>query len=238
MSRKSLLSLKDRVVMHLCKKCNILKPYGDFYTSKNIKSGYRNECKLCIMLYGKAFRFNNKERIKLQTENRKEKIQMYRVSRTKETSLKNKIYHINHRDTILARKRELSYTSDFKNRRKVRRNPRERARKNHDVLYRYTCQIRSCITVAIKKKYTKRSKVYSIVGCGYFELFEHLKLTAIKNYGIWCPAIRYHIDHITPVSLAKTEEDVIKLNHYSNLQLLLPKDNLAKSNKTNFVIGG
>lgn len=36
---------------------------------------------------------------------------------------------------------------------------------------------------------------------------------------------------IFPISYAKTEEDVIKLNHYSNLQPLWRRDNLTKSKK-------
>ena len=38
-----------------------------------------------------------------------------------------------------------------------------------------------------------------------------------------------HIDHIVPLSVAKTEAEVIKLNHYSNLQYLYASDNLEKS---------
>ena len=39
---------------------------------------------------------------------------------------------------------------------------------------------------------------------------------------------KYHIDHIVPLATAQTEEDVIKLCHYTNLQLLTAKDNLEK----------
>lgn len=34
-----------------------------------------------------------------------------------------------------------------------------------------------------------------------------------------------NIDHIIPLSSAKTEEDIIKLSHYSNLQPLCSKVN-------------
>lgn len=39
---------------------------------------------------------------------------------------------------------------------------------------------------------------------------------------------KIHIDHITPISTAKTEEDLKKLSHYTNLQPLWAIDNLKK----------
>jgi hypothetical protein len=45
------------------------------------------------------------------------------------------------------------------------------------------------------------------------------------NYGEW------HLDHIKPISLGKTEEEVIQLYHYTNFQPLWAKDNVVKYNK-------
>ena len=47
----------------------------------------------------------------------------------------------------------------------------------------------------------------------------------LENHGEW------HLDHKKPLALAKTEDDVMKLNHYSNFQPLWAIDNLRKSNK-------
>lgn len=45
------------------------------------------------------------------------------------------------------------------------------------------------------------------------------------NYGEW------QLDHRIPLDSAVNEEDLYKLNHYTNLQPLWKEDNLRKSNK-------
>ncbi len=48
-----------------------------------------------------------------------------------------------------------------------------------------------------------------------------------ENRGLYNGEFNYgwDIDHIIPISFAKTEEDIIKLNHYTNLQPLCSKIN-------------
>ena len=50
---------------------------------------------------------------------------------------------------------------------------------------------------------------------------------SFDNYGF----DGWHIDHIVPLATAKTEEQVAKLNHYTNIQPLWAKDNLSKGAK-------
>ena len=47
-----------------------------------------------------------------------------------------------------------------------------------------------------------------------------------ENHGEW------HIDHKKPLASAKTEEELKKLCHYTNLQPLWALDNIRKGAKT------
>jgi hypothetical protein len=51
------------------------------------------------------------------------------------------------------------------------------------------------------------------------------------NHGRYDPDRKtWQLDHIIPSSSAKTEDELIKLNHYSNFQPLKSIDNILKSN--------
>jgi hypothetical protein len=78
----------------------------------------------------------------------------------------------------------------------------------------------------------KDRKTFDIIGCTTQFLKEHLENQFVgdmnwNNHGLF----GWHIDHIIPLSSAKTEEELYKLCHYSNLQPLWAEDNLKKSNK-------
>ena len=75
--------------------------------------------------------------------------------------------------------------------------------------------------------------MYQILGCS-FEFFKNYLFENAKlRYPDFEPkdfleSGKYHIDHIIPLVTAKTEEDVNRLCHYKNLQLLTKEDNLLK----------
>jgi hypothetical protein len=52
----------------------------------------------------------------------------------------------------------------------------------------------------------------------------------------WENRDQWHVDHIVPLATAKNEQDVIALNHFSNLRPLWAKENLQKGSKLNFLI--
>lgn len=108
---------------------------------------------------------------------------------------------------------------------------REKCKQN-DNLYIFKENIRALIYDSFKRtNHQKKSKAKNIIGISFDELYAYLKETWKSNYGTEYNNEPYHVDHIIPLSTAKTEQDVIKLCHYTNLQLLTPEDNLKKSNK-------
>ena len=98
--------------------------------------------------------------------------------------------------------------------------------------------MRTMINNALRKKnYTKKSKTQEILGCTYKELKIHIE----NQFDVWMNwdnygningnhatkiNQRWQIDHQIPLSSAKTEEELIKLNHYTNLQPLCSYTNM------------
>ena len=91
--------------------------------------------------------------------------------------------------------------------------------------------IRQSVRKSFKRNgYTKKSKTYGILGNDWETVKKHFEFLfqpgmSWDNHGEW------EIDHIIPLSSGKTEEDVIKLCHYKNLQPLWKEDNRKKGNK-------
>jgi hypothetical protein len=84
----------------------------------------------------------------------------------------------------------------------------------------------------IKFDITKNNKTFHYIGCSPSELKSHIESLFTEgmswdNYGLF----GWHIDHIIPLSSANTKEEMLKLNHHTNLQPLWWKDNLSKSKK-------
>lgn len=111
-----------------------------------------------------------------------------------------------------------------------RRNYQKERLKN-DPLFKLKSSIRNRINLSFKRGgFTKKSKTGEILGCSFEEFRLYLEPLFTENMN-WENQGEWHLDHIIPVSLAETEEEVIKLNHYTNFQPLWAEDNIRKSNK-------
>ena len=99
-----------------------------------------------------------------------------------------------------------------------------------DPLYKLKVASRNLILKSFKRRgFSKKSHTAKILGCTWEQLQDHLFETWKTNYGTDWNGEPYHIDHIVPLATASTEQEVVDLCHYTNLQLLTPEDNLAKN---------
>lgn len=222
-----------------CKLC--LKEYKKKYNSENYSKEYQNN-------YRKTHKKEIQESKKLYAEKNKEKLQekakIYRESHKQELKVRKKCYREGNKDKTKEWRNENKEELKIKrkeyrknNKDKINKYKREYEKKRiEDPAYKMKGNIRSCIRSAFKRRsFKKKSKTIEILGCSFPELREHLIYTFERNYRIPFSCIPFktlHIDHIWPISLAKTEEDVIKLNHYTNLQYLFGWDNLKKGDTT------
>ena len=122
-----------------------------------------------------------------------------------------------------------------KNKEKRRVSSREygKSRFKVDPMFKLKSKIRNYILISLRKKgYTKKSRSHQILGCSYeeFKVYIESKFESWMswdNFGVYNGDLNYgwDIDHIIPLSSAETEEDVIRLNHYTNLQPLCSRTN-------------
>ena len=100
-----------------------------------------------------------------------------------------------------------------------------------DPVYRFKVKIRKRIRSILKDRgYTKKSKTHEILGISYEEFNLHMERQFVKGM-TWDNYCEWHIDHIIPLATAICEDDVIRLNHYTNLQPLWAEDNIRKGSK-------
>jgi len=195
-----------------CTKCNIIKPISDFYKDKSTKDGHVFQCKQCR----KEHVLMNKD--KFQEYDRKYK-QQYREQNREEYNKQHREYQNEYRltksDTI--RDRERKYNNEY-----------IKQRIANDTIFALKVRMKSLIRKSITSKgYSKTSKTYEILGCSFEELYIHIE-SQFKDGMNWDNRSEWHIDHIIPLKSAKTEDELIKLNHYTNLQPLWAIDNLRK----------
>lgn len=210
-----------------CSKCKLEKDISNFYKNKAQKSGYHNNCKTCLSALKKIYVESNKDLIK--TKNK-----IYRETHKEDKKIKDKIYRESNKIEI-KNKRQLNsdrnkkyYQNLDKKITKEKRRQYTIKKSKTDVFFKLKKVISNSILSSFRKsKFPKNGKTIEILGCSVESLKTHLESKfepwmSWSNRGLYNGEINYgwDIDHIIPLSIAKTEEDIIKLNHYTNLQPL------------------
>lgn len=148
------------------------------------------------------------------------------------TSKEYKKYYYENREIEISR--QVNYQNNNKTSINSYRRMVHKKKYNEDVLYKLKVNMRNRIKLFLKSKNfdIKLNGTYKIVGCTPELLKEHIekKFTegmTWENYSL----TGWNIDHIIPLSSAKSQKDVIKLCHYTNLQPLWSEENFKKGNK-------
>lgn len=237
------------LINFVCKICNLS-------FSIDSMSCRKNKCKACYKIENKKYNDLKKEyRTNYYIEN-KEKIQKRKFNNKDSNSKYNKNYREKNKSELLeyAKKYNKKYyelnsekikvqcnkyyhfnsekcnkqMSLYKSKNKEKRNKRDRERKINNPFVKVSYNLRTRLNQIIsQKRFNKNNNFAKYIGCSLEELKYHLEKQFAEgmtwdNYGKW------HIDHIIPLSAAKTEIEIYELCHYTNLQPLWAKDNLKK----------
>jgi len=208
-----------------CKECQ--KTYSsDFYLkNKNKMCDYSNEY------------YKNISNDPLYKSKRKKYMSLYTLLNKSDKRDYNKKYNIENREKIRENKKSYrlnniekisKYRIDNKLRKKEYLLKYIKNRLENDSLFYISFKIRNLIRISINKRgYSKKSKTKDILGCSFddFRLYIESKFEPWmnwKNHGLYNGQFNYgwDIDHIIPISSAKSESEIIKLNHFTNLQPL------------------
>lgn len=142
-------------------------------------------------------------------------------------------YHNRIKDNPAYKEKKRLATLEWGSKNKPRRNRYLRQKKLSDPLCRLKQNTINLIGWAFRKDgYSKRSRTQQILGCDYAFFKAYIEQRFLPGMG-WHNRSEWHLDHIIPVSSAKTEKQLLKLNHYTNFRPLWAKDNMAKGDKMN-----
>ena len=229
----------------ICCRCDIEKDVFEFNNSKRNKDGKSGMCKLCNNIRGKKYRTENPDKIKEQTltkyykdveksrernnlwnKNNSEKLYNLRRLNIEKKREYDKQYRTINKEKINEYKKMYSE----KNRETI--NQYYTSRKKIDPLFKLSHLVRGRIYNFLKiKNINKSIKTFDIIGCTPEFLKKHLENQFTEGMSWDLMGKHIHIDHIIPLCSAKTEEEIYKLCHYTNLQPMWAKDNLVKGTK-------
>lgn len=224
--------------MKICKKCGLEKCYSDYYKESKSKDGLRSSCKSCMSEYQSKLDKSYKSEInkKSYLKNKKKSKEYYNLNKESIKVNRLKRYYTNKESEKEYAK---NYSSQKRNELNEYRRLYNKKRTLVDPLYKTIISIRSLIFNSIRNNgFTKKSKTSEILGCSFYEFRIHIE-SQFEDWMNWSNHGKYtgnysetwQIDHIKPISSAKSESEIFDLNHYTNLRPICSKLNNEKSNK-------
>lgn len=247
------MSRSDKIIdgKKVCTKCLINKPIEDFLFVKG-RGRYKSRCRVCTTEYVKKWMSDNVEKTKTSkkkykskiVEQNREKRQLKKETIAKEKEMKKFLKEEEKRLKEVERKNEIERrrierinksieyrNSDEFKEKKNEKTRRKEKRRMANPLHNFKKKLRNCVRNSFTRNgYSKEARAHSILGADWDVVRKHFE-DRFKEGMTWDNYGEWHIDHIIPISLARNKDDVIKLNHYTNLQPLWGYENMGKSNK-------
>lgn len=115
---------------------------------------------------------------------------------------------------------------------RIKRNKNNKIRRDTDPVYKLKCSLLNRINAAFKVHgYKKQSRTHFLLGASYEVVAKHIESQFVdgmdwqnhgKGHGFW------NFDHRIPLATAQTEEELLKLFHFSNIQPMWWIENISK----------
>ena len=207
--------------MKKCGCCKIEKSLDNFGLLKSSKDGYKTTCKECRKVETKKYRTNNKEKLKEAQKKWVEKNPDKSKEQKRESAKKRYT-----KNPQKYRKKMSDWRKDNPEKHNKSCSKYQTERRKKDPIFKMKQIIRS----RINRFHSSDKRTEQILGCSYDFFKSYIEEKFVDGMN-WDNQGDWHYDHIKPISLAKNEEEVLLLSHYTNFQPLWAKDNLKKSNK-------
>jgi hypothetical protein len=236
-----------------CAKCKTKKDESEFSKNRSNKDGISDRCKECEKQRAIEYRLNNPENQRASSkrwrsnypERQKEIYENYikknphmkgnvRLKEKRKDPIFNE-KHLEQRreyykeNVVKLRAKRKDFYYNHKTEERARSNKWKREKMKSDPIFRIKKNLRDRI-----RKYMKGESIgkrtFDIIGLNPYDFKIYIESKFVdgmtwKNYGKW------HIDHKQSLCQAKTPDEILKFNHYTNLQPLWAEDNLRKNRK-------
>lgn len=209
--------------MNICSMCKESLPVTSFHKKNANKNKLASWCKKCCSSYKKQKRKKNRDEIN------KQKREEY-LNNIEEHRVRKKNTYKRHKDQIKARMKKYYENNKERilKRNSIYHKEYEKKKKEIDPVYKLKKQLRALMYNSLRNQgYTKKSKTYEILGTDRDTVLEYFRKLWKDRYNEELPD-KYDIHHIIPCHTARTEDELIKLQHYMNLEPLKREDHLRK----------
>lgn len=214
-----------------------------YYTGRPCKQGHitfrqtsNGACKVCASERGKAFYHHpdNAERLRGAARARMRAALADPAAR-RELNEKRRQERADPERRKVIREREIAYAIKRPEVQKKKQR-RQREKRKSDPIASFFHRASNLIRLTLQNgNWSKSKRTEQILGCSIEQFASMIERQFLPGM-TWANKGQWHLDHIVPISTAKTQEEAEALSRAGNFRPIWAADNLAKSNSILFLI--